>query len=111
CARESTDDCLTDAHDEETASEHRINDAEEVRVQRSLIEHISAQPVTRGDLSSPLVVAAAIAHQHGEEWGLAHLPEVGKTHDEGDDKDDRGLFPSHVVGQCMLARFQNSAAG
>src|SRR5439155_23764678 len=39
------------------------------------------------DLLSPVVVAAGVAHQHGEERRLADLPDVKQTHGESHEKD------------------------
>src|SRR5258708_484378 len=60
----------------------RIEDPENVRIERRLGEDRVAEPLAAGDPSRPLVVAARIAHEHREERRPAHLPHVHEPHDE-----------------------------
>jgi hypothetical protein len=75
-ARKRAEDCLDDPDDEEIATEHPIEQPEEVGIERCLIEDVVPDPVARGEALRPRVVAARVAHQRVEERRAAHLPHV-----------------------------------
>ena len=58
---------LHEADEQQVPAGDRVDDAEEVRIQRRLVEHLAPQPVAGRDPPRPLVVAARVAHQHREE--------------------------------------------
>ena len=47
-------------------AEGGVDDAEEIRIERRLVEHLAADPVAPGEALRPLIVAVRIAHQHIE---------------------------------------------
>src|SRR4030095_10199597 len=65
----------------------REKGAEEVRVERRLIEDVVTEPVAEGDLLSPLIVGSRIAHEYAEEWRVADLPHVNEPHGKRQHKD------------------------
>src|SRR5262245_30242455 len=67
-----------------------VDRTHEVGVERRLIKHISTDPVAGRDLSRPLVVAFRVAHQQGEERGVADLPEVNQTDEKREEGDGQG---------------------
>ena len=66
-ARRRSDHRLDDADEQQVAAGDRVDDAEQIGIQRRLVEHLVAEPVAAGDPLRPLVVAARVAHQHREE--------------------------------------------
>ena len=60
-----------------------VDPRENVRVERRLIKHAMAHPVSGGDLASPGVVAARVAQQDVPERRGAERPEMDETQDEG----------------------------
>src|SRR4030095_4485221 len=65
----------------------REKGAEEVRVERRLIEDVVTEPVAEGDLLSPCIVGSRIAHEHAEEWRVADLPHMNETYRKRHHKD------------------------
>src|SRR5262249_1395578 len=74
-----TDGRLADANHDQTAVD-RIDRAQEVRVERSLIEDIATDPVAAGDLLRPGVVGSRVSKQDVEEGRVAHRPQMGDAH-------------------------------
>ena len=75
-----------------------LDDAEDIRIERRLIEHLVSKPITGGDPLRPLVVAARVAHQDREKRGRAQLPDVHEPHGERDEEDRKR------VQRVMLAQ-------
>ena len=88
-ARRRPDDDLDDADEQQVAAGDGVDDAEQIGIQRRLVEHLAAEPVAAGDPLRPLVVAVRVAHQHREERRRADLPDVQEAHDERDREDRR----------------------
>ena len=82
---------LDEAHQQEIASERRVDDAEEVRIERSLVEDLGADPVACGNPPGPFVVAPGVAEQHVEERRGLELPEVNRADGQRHQNDCRGL--------------------
>ena len=70
---------LDDAHRQQVVAGHGVDDAQEVGIQRRLVEDVGANPVPAGQPHRPLVVAAGVAHQHREVRRRRHLPHVQET--------------------------------
>ena len=60
----------------------RVDDAEQIRVQRRLVEHLAAEPLAAGDPPRPLVVPARVAEQQREKRRGVNLPHVHDPHSE-----------------------------
>src|SRR3954469_18684388 len=66
---------------------NRVDEAEEVRIQRRLIEDVVAEPVAGRDPARPFVVAVRVAHQQREVRRPAHLKHVHQPDAQRDGKD------------------------
>jgi hypothetical protein len=58
-----SDQRLHDADDQQVTARDRVDDAEQIGIQRRLVEHLAAEPLAAGDPPRPFVVAARVAHQ------------------------------------------------
>jgi cell division transport system ATP-binding protein len=83
-ARRRTDDRLNDPDRQEIATDERVQNAEKVRIERRLIEHLAAQPVAGRELPGPCVVGLRVAEEHAEERRRPNQPHVRQTDREGD---------------------------
>ena len=81
-ARRRSDERLHEADEQQAVAGDRVDDAEQIRIQRRLVEDVVADPVAAGDAPRPFVVAARVAHQHREERRAAELPDVNEPHDQ-----------------------------
>ena len=94
-ARGGTERRLTHADDEEVGPEDGVDRAEEVWVERRLVEHPVADPVTRRQLPRPRVVTRTVPERQVEERRPAHLPEVHEPNEQRE-PDDAERNPSQL---------------
>ncbi len=93
-ARYRAQHSLNDADDEKVPAEDGIEEAEKVRIERGLIEHLAPEPLASRNLQGPLVVAARVSHQDREIQRVAHLPDMQETNGERREEDrNRSLQP------------------
>ena len=83
-ARRSAEERLSDAYRQQAAAGYRIDDADEIRVERRLVKHLAAEPAAGGDLRSPCVVSSGVADEHVEERRMADLENVDEAGHERD---------------------------
>src|SRR5262245_22227456 len=84
-----------------------VDRTHEVGIERRLIKDVSTDPVAGGDLSRPLVVAFRVAHQQGEERGVANLPEINQTDEKREEGDGEGnpAEPGHLRGPAAAGHY------
>ena len=96
-ARRRADDRLRHAHDQQMMAGGGVNRAEEIRIERRLVEHVVPDPVAGGDPARPVVVSARVAHQDREERRRAELPHVHEPYGERHGEDP-GRVPRRSRG-------------
>ena len=72
-ARGGPEHGLHDAHQQQVVTGDFVEHCEQVGVERRLVEHLAAQPLTAGDLLGPGVVLTAVTHQDLEDRRAAQL--------------------------------------
>ena len=100
---------LAQPHREQARTEDRVDEPEEVRVQRGLVEGLGAQPVAAGDLHPPRVVALGVAHREVEERGRTELLDVDEPDREGEAEDGEGGPAEPAAGPSAAARTDRTA--
>src|SRR5882672_3233590 len=94
-------------------SADRVDAAEDVRIERRLVEDVVSDPLAARDPPRPLVVRARIAHQQREKRRAAHLPEVRQPHGQRGHEDrevsrqESGMLadiesPTHLTAQHRM---------
>src|SRR4029077_6991596 len=75
-----------------------VDEPEEIRIERRLIEDFVPQPVAGCDLPGPLVVAPGVAQQRRVERRTADLPHVDESNEQRDREDNEREPRTPVAG-------------
>ncbi len=97
-ARTGADNRLYDPKHRQAVAEDSVDGADEVRVERRLVEHVGSDPVAAGKPARPFVVAARIAHERAEPGRTAQQPDMQQAHDECHAEDGCRIGQERSVG-------------
>ena len=73
---------LADAHDGDVRPERGVDHAEQIGIERRLVEDLRAEPVAGREPPRPAVVLRRVAEQELGERRIAELPHVDEAHDQ-----------------------------
>ena len=94
---------LDHAHQKDVVTQNRIQQAQEVGIERRLIKHLVANPMSAGDFLRPGVVAPRVPHQQGNNWCLPDLPEIDRPQNKRE-KPDTEIEENFLAGRQRISR-------
>jgi hypothetical protein len=109
-ARERAEDGLHEPYGQRRLAEQRIDDGQEVRIERRLVEDLAADPFAARDLLRPRVVALSVAHREREERRPSNLEQVHQPDGQADEEDGdcEGKETLHFTAGTLAMRSASS---